>query len=91
MLEDACITGDLDATTRLFEDGAVLEVLGAPLTGPSAMAQVGSALRAALAAPSRVVQTGDLALSVGSCIGVMRRGTDRAWRYAILVGPGGSR
>lgn len=91
MLEDACIAEDLDATARLFEGGAVLELPGTPVTGPADIAQVGSELRAALAAPSRVVQAGDLALSMGSCIGVMRRGTDRVWRYAILLYPGGPR
>jgi hypothetical protein len=91
LLEDACIAQDLDAAARLFEQGAVLALPGAAVTAPENIARAGAGLRAALAAPSRVVQAGDLAVSLGSCIGVMRRGTDRAWRYAILVGREGSR
>jgi hypothetical protein len=91
MLEDACIAQDLDAASLLFEQGAVLALPGAAVTAPRNIALAGASLRTALAAPSRVAQAGDLALSVGACIGVMRRGTDRAWRYAILVGTEGSR
>lgn len=91
MLEDACIAQDLDAVARLFEGGAVLALPDAAVTAPGDIGRAGTGLRAELAAPSRVVQAGDLALSVGSCIGVMRRGTDRAWRYAILVGTEGPR
>lgn len=90
MLEDACIAQDLDAAVRLFEQDAVLALPGAAGT-PRNLPRGGAGLRAALAAPSRVLQAGDLALSMGSCIGVMRRGTDRAWRYAILVDTQGSR
>jgi hypothetical protein len=92
MLEDACIAEDLDTVARLFEHGAVLALPGAAVTARGKnIARAGAGLRAALGAPSRVVQAGDLAVSVGSCIGVMRRGADRAWRYAILVGTEGSR
>jgi hypothetical protein len=91
MLEDACIVQDLDAGSLLFEHGAVLALPGAAVTAAGNIALAGAGLRSALAAPSRVVQAGDFALSVGACIGVMRRGTDRAWRYAILVGTEGSR
>lgn len=91
MLEDACITKDLEVLARLFEAGAVLAIPDAAVTAPADIGRAGTDLRAELATPSRVVQAGDLALSVGSCIGVMRRGTDRAWRYAILVGTERSR
>jgi hypothetical protein len=41
--------------------------------------------RVHLATPRRVLQAGDTALSLGGGISVMRRGTDRRWRYAICA------
>lgn len=47
--------------------------------------------RRLLATPRLVLQAGDTALSVGTVINVMRRGPDRAWRYAICTVPNDER
>lgn len=94
LLEDACIVRDMDAVGQLLERDAVLDGRGL-LAARGEEAVVPAALwareRRLLATPRLVLQAGDTALSVGAVINVMRRGPDRAWRYAICTVPNDQR
>ena len=90
LLEDTLVLRDPQALATLFEAGAVLAA------GANRMARGGEAIaRLALtiwevehnyvAAPHCVLQARDVALIVArQGVQVMRRGSDGAWRYAIL-------
>jgi hypothetical protein len=94
LLEDACIVQDMDAVRRLLDRDAVLD-RRALLAARGEEAGTPTALwareRRLLATPRLVLQAGDTALSVGAVINVMRRGPDRAWRYAICSVPNNER
>jgi Domain of unknown function (DUF4440) len=91
LLEDAFVTRDRAALTQLFENGAVL--VGGNVRearGEEEIAQFAAALwdrdRTYVADPGRVLQARDIALVVADGgINVARRGSDRAWRYAIAL------
>jgi hypothetical protein len=91
LLEDAFVTRDRAALTQLFENGAVL--VGGNVRearGEEEIAQFATALwdrdRTYVADPGRVLQARDIALVVADGgINVARRGSDRAWRYAIAL------
>jgi hypothetical protein len=91
LLEDAFVTRDRAALTHLFENGAVL--VGGNVRearGEEEIAQFAAALwdrdRTYVADPGRVLQACDIALVVADGgINVARRGSDRAWRYAIAL------
>jgi hypothetical protein len=91
LFEDACIGRDTRALTLLFEDGAVLDAGGGlqQARGSKEIAQVATAMwggdRIYLADLRRVVQVGDIALSVGHGTNVLRRGHDGVWRYLIAL------
>ena len=91
LFEDAQVLRDGEALAALFEEGAVL------VAGEERLARGGEAIaRLALATwagdhsyvadPRRVMQARDLALIVAEGgINVVRRGSDGAWRYAIVL------
>jgi ketosteroid isomerase-like protein len=91
LLEDACIARDLGAVLTLFDERAVLarrwaaEVARGSEEIGRAAATMWRHDQTYVANPVRVVQTGDLALSVGGGINVVRRGHDGAWRFAIAL------
>jgi ketosteroid isomerase-like protein len=92
LFEDAIVVRDRDAVVRLFAQGAVLVAEGGreEVRGPHAIADSVAAAwgrdHTFIADPRRVVQARDLALVLaGHGISVMRRGDDRAWRYAISL------
>lgn len=91
LCEDAGVIRDAAALVALFEDGGVLVVADdPPARGRDAIARATLALwdddRLYLTAPLRVVQARDLALVVAErAINVVRRGSDGAWRYAIVL------
>lgn len=91
LLEDAFVTGERDAITALFMDGAVLsagatpEARGDAEIDRLAMCMLDEA-RTYVAEPRRVLQAGDTALVVAERgINVVRRGGDGIWRYAIAL------
>jgi len=91
LLEDACITRNVEGMLALFDAGGVL-VAGpdGPLArGGAQIPRVAAAIWGQqptyVASPRRVVQAGDIALTVGEGINVARRGTDGAWRFAIAL------
>lgn len=74
LLEDAFVLGDRDAANGLFEDGAVIE------------GELWGCGRTFVADPRHVLQAHDTALVVSrDHIGVVRRGSDGAWRYVISL------
>ncbi len=91
LLEDAFVTRDRAALTQLFENGAVL--VGSNMRearGEEEISQFATTLwdrdRTYVADPGRVLQARDIALVVADGgINVARRGSDRAWRYAIAL------
>ncbi|MDO8484685.1 MAG: hypothetical protein Q7S35_07035 [Candidatus Limnocylindrales bacterium] len=91
LLEDTFIVRDSSALALLFEDAAVLAAgSGIPeARGRDEIAGAATAMwereRTYVADPRRVLQAGDTVLSFGRGINVLRRGPDRAWRYAIAV------
>ncbi|MBA2316628.1 MAG: hypothetical protein H0V93_02435 [Euzebyales bacterium] len=90
LFEDACIVGDAEGLLPLFEQGAVLVAGGdREARGREEIARAARAMwgrdRSYIADPRRVLQARDTALSVGSSINVLRRGSDGAWRYAIAL------
>lgn len=94
LLEDAFIVRDITALGLLFDDGAVLDAGRGvrEVRGREEIEHVAAALwaldRTYLAEPTRVLQTGDTALSLGRGINVVRRDRDGTWRFAIaLIGP----
>ncbi len=92
LFEDAFVIRDREALAQLFEEGAVL-VVGDGLQearGGAEIARIATAIWdrdcTYVADPRRVLQTRDTALVVaGRGINVVRRGSDGAWRYAILL------
>ena len=91
LLEDAFLTHDHVALAELFEDGGVLVAEDRPeARGAADIRRLAAVLWDGPATyvpdASRVVQARDTALVVAQGgIGVARRGTDRAWRYAIAL------
>jgi hypothetical protein len=91
MLEDALIVGDASAVKTLFETAAVLvtgdgstEMRGAEAIA-TAMTGDWKSSRSYIASRRRVLQSGDLALTVGNGVQVIRRAPDRTWRFALSV------
>jgi ketosteroid isomerase-like protein len=92
LFEDAFVIRDQDALAQLFEDDAVL-VAGdghGEARGIEEIARRTAALwereRTYLADPRWVLQARDTALVLADRgIAVMRRGSDRTWRYAIAL------
>lgn len=90
LLEDALLTGDLDALVNLFEAGAVLTMTGDHSARNSdTIAELALATwcgeHSYVADPRAVIQARDIALVVtGRGVNVVRRGNDGAWRYAIV-------
>ena len=92
LLEDAFVVRDRAALASLFDSGAVLVTHRgtAPARGGREIARLVTAAwdreLAYVAAPGQVLQARDLALIVaGHDINVVRRGSDRSWRYAISL------
>ncbi len=91
LFEDACIIQNVDGVVQLFEPDALLVDAARPVEarGETQIVDAASAMwarqRRLLAAPHRLLQAGDTALSLGAVVTVMRRGPDRAWRYAICA------
>jgi hypothetical protein len=91
LLEGAFVLGDADGFKGLFDSGAVLSASGASeARGGEQIVQFAAAMRgrgyAYLADAGRVLQARDTCLVVAErAINVMRRGSDRRWRYAISV------
>jgi hypothetical protein len=92
LFEDAFVIRDPAALAELFEEGAVLAASGGreEAHGGEAIARLATAMwereRTYLADPRRVLQAQDTALVVAAWgIHVVRRGSDRVWRYAISL------
>jgi hypothetical protein len=91
LFEDAFVIGNADAFAGLFDSGAVLSASGASdARGGEQIVRLATAMRGRgyvyLADPGRVFQAGDISVVVAErAINVMRRGSDRRWRYAISV------
>jgi hypothetical protein len=85
LFEDALVVGDIDALRDIFEATAiVVTATGAELRGRDAI--VDACLEDVIAGSLRVLQSGRTALVLGPrSVSVVRRGADRAWRYAITV------
>lgn len=92
LFEDVFVTRDRQTLAQLFEEGALL-VAGdgaQEARGEAEIVHLATAMwerdRTYLADPRRVLQARDTALVVAQTgIHVMRRGGDRAWRYAISL------
>jgi ketosteroid isomerase-like protein len=92
LLEDAFVTRDAEALSRMFVEDAALVVAGRPgaARGAGEIGRLATALwdggRTYVAAPGRVVQAGETALVLAEgTISVLRRGGDGAWRYEIAL------
>jgi hypothetical protein len=91
LFEDAFVIGDENAFAGLFDGGSVLSAgSGSDARGGEEIMRLAAALRGRgytyLADRGRVLQAGDTSLVIARrAINVMRRGTDRRWRYAISV------
>jgi hypothetical protein len=87
LLEDAFITRDLELLTGLFEDGALLAANGSiEVRGSSDIAAALTSWGLTFVAGARrVLQVGDVALTLGNGVQVLRRGPDRSWRLAISL------
>jgi hypothetical protein len=92
LLEDAFVTRDAEALTRMFAEGAVLAVDAdkEAARGAEEIGRLATVLwegdRTYVAEPCRVVQARDTALVLAARgINVVRRGSDGAWRYAIAL------
>ena len=92
LLEDAFVLRDPGALAPLFETRALLVARGVTgeVRGSEEIALLASALWSRdftyVADTWRVVQSRDLALVLGAqATSVVRRGGDRAWRYAISL------
>jgi hypothetical protein len=83
LMEDAYVLRDLDALSVLFENGTVFVANGHVPIQRTAGA-LWPAVRSYVSEPRRIVQSGVFALLLGErTAGVLHRGTDRSWRYAI--------
>lgn len=80
-LEDSFITGDWEMLAELLEEDALVVVNGSakapPLEAIREFTFVGD--------PRIVLQKGNLALTVGNGVNLLRRGEDRSWRLAISM------
>lgn len=88
MLEDAFILKDAAAAAELFEDSALLiDRAASEARGRAAIAQAIARdwKSAYVANSSQVFQAGDLALSLGLGVSVLRRRPDGEWRLAIAL------
>jgi hypothetical protein len=90
LFEDAFVIRDRAALAELFEDGAVLVDGPREARGGDQIARLAGDMwesdRTYLAEPGRVLQARDTGLIVAERgINVVRRGTDRAWRYSIAL------
>jgi ketosteroid isomerase-like protein len=92
LFEDAFVTRDARALSAMFAEGAVLGLRAEadPARGAAEIGRLAVALwesdRTYVAAPRRVVQARDIALVLAdSAINVVRRGSDGAWAYAIVL------
>jgi len=90
LLEDAFVMRDRVALAELFESGAVLGDGSREARGGDAITRLAGDMweseRTYLAEPCRVLQARDTGLIVTERgINVVRRGSDRAWRYAIAL------
>lgn len=92
LLEDAFVIRDRAALAGLFDAGAVLVAHRGTMRarGGQEIARLVTAAwdrdLAYVAAPGRVLQARDVALIVAEHdINVVRRGSDRLWRYAISL------
>jgi hypothetical protein len=85
LFEDALLLGDHDALRDIFEAGAiVVTAAGAELRGRDEI--VLGPHEPLVAGCARVLQAGRTALLLGPrTVSVVRRGADRAWRYAISL------
>lgn len=90
LFEDALVTRDRAALAELFEAGAVLVAGDAqPARGGEEIARLALATWAGdhpyVPDPRRILQARDLSLIVAEQgITVVRRGSEGAWRYAIV-------
>jgi hypothetical protein len=90
LLEDAFVIRDREVLAELFEDGAVLGDGSREARGGDEIARLASEMwehdRMYLAEPRRVLQARSTGLIVAKRgINVVRRGSDRGWRYAIAL------
>lgn len=92
LFEDAFVTHDAEAVSRMFAQGAVLALCDGPevARGSDEISRLVTAVwegdRTYVAEPCRVVQARDTALVLADrAINVVCRGSDGAWRYAIAL------
>ncbi len=90
LLEDAFIVKDAAAAAELFEEAALLVDGCAPseARGRPAIARAIASVWdhwAYVAGSSHVFQAGDLAVSLGPNVNVLRRRPDGVWRLAIAM------
>jgi hypothetical protein len=92
LLEDAFVLRDGPALAQLFEASAVLVVGGtfSEARGPdeitAAAARMWKMNQCYISDPARIIQCDDIALVTGpSSVSVVRRSTDRSWRFAIAL------
>lgn len=90
MLEDAFIVKDAVAVAELFEETALLvdgrdssEVRGRPEIARAIAALWNDWMY--IADSNRVLQAGDLAVSLGRSVNVLRRRPDGMWKLAIAM------
>jgi hypothetical protein len=85
LLEDAIVVGDPREVRGLFEDTGVLALCDAERRGED-IGRWDPAAAVYIAAPRRIVQARHTALLVGPCgVGVVHRGPDAMWRFAIAL------
>jgi hypothetical protein len=92
LLEDAFVLRDGAALAQLFEASAVLVAGGtfSEARGPdeitAAAARMWKMNQCYISDPARIIQCDDIALVTGpSSVSVVRRSTDRSWRFAIAL------
>ena len=92
LLEDAFVLRDGAALAQLFEASAVLVVSGtfSEARGheeiTAAAARMWKMNHCYISDPARIIQCDDIALVTGpSSVSVVRRSTDRSWRFAIVL------
>lgn len=90
MLEDAFIVKDAVTAAELFEEAALL-VDGCTLSEARGRTGITQAITSVwddwtyVADSNRVLQAGDLAVSFGRSVNVLRRRPDGVWRLAIAM------
>ena len=90
LFEDAFVTRDADALTTLFENDAVAVLDGVEARGRAEIGRFAATAwhdeRTYVANTRRVLQARETALLMAErTIGVARRGSDGAWRFAIAL------